>query len=249
MKVAHFSDVHLGRRQYYRATSAGINQREADGALAFRRTVDAIVEAKPDLIVCAGDLFDSVLPGNLARLEALKQFKRLGAAAPTLICAGNHETPKSTSAGSPLLELGEASGVVVAHQDQMRWEGEGVGVCLMPHAAVLRGEVPIRGSQPIEILVIHGAVPGLHTPADIIDGIGAPFDPSAAGTWSYVALGDYHVCRQVAPNGWYSGSLEFVSSNPWGELKEQPVKDGCISKSCRAKPQGWDSGRCRPAGM
>ena len=40
MKVIHFADIHLGYRQYQRQTPAGINQREADIAIAFRKTID-----------------------------------------------------------------------------------------------------------------------------------------------------------------------------------------------------------------
>jgi DNA repair exonuclease SbcCD nuclease subunit len=39
--------------------------------------------------------------------------------------------------------------------------------------------------------------------------------------WDYVALGHYHVHRQVAERAWYAGSLDYVSSNAWGEMAEQ----------------------------
>ncbi|MGH7579165.1 MAG: hypothetical protein ACREM9_03270, partial [Gemmatimonadales bacterium] len=39
--------------------------------------------------------------------------------------------------------------------------------------------------------------------------------------WSYVALGHYHVQHQVEPNTWYSGSLEYVGNNIWGELTDE----------------------------
>ena len=39
--------------------------------------------------------------------------------------------------------------------------------------------------------------------------------------WSYVALGHYHVHRQVAPNAFYSGSIDYTSSNAWGERAEE----------------------------
>jgi hypothetical protein len=42
-----------------------------------------------------------------------------------------------------------------------------------------------------------------------------------AHRWSYVALGHYHVYRQVAPTAYYSGSLDYTSANPWGELVEE----------------------------
>ncbi|HXC24335.1 MAG TPA: hypothetical protein VNU46_00360, partial [Gemmatimonadaceae bacterium] len=42
-----------------------------------------------------------------------------------------------------------------------------------------------------------------------------------AERWDYVALGHYHVYREVAPNSYYSGSLDYTSTNPWGELREE----------------------------
>jgi DNA repair exonuclease SbcCD nuclease subunit len=36
-----------------------------------------------------------------------------------------------------------------------------------------------------------------------------------------VALGHYHVHREIAPNAFYAGSLEYTSANPWGELLEE----------------------------
>jgi hypothetical protein len=38
-----------------------------------------------------------------------------------------------------------------------------------------------------------------------------------------VALGHYHVHREIAPNAFYSGSIDYTSANPWGELMEQRV--------------------------
>lgn len=225
-RIAHLSDLHLGRRQYYRTTPHGVNQREADTSLAFRRAVDGVVAATPDLILIPGDVFHSRVPSNLARLEATRQIKRLVAVAPVLLLPGNHDTARSVETGSPIPVLGEIPGVIVAEQDQGRavFDRLGVGVCLMPHAVVLKGEKPAIGDQPIELLLIHGATPGLRGPAGVIDGMAAPFDPAAGTGFAYVALGDYHVCRQVAANAWYSGSLEYVSSDPWSEMKERNAK-------------------------
>ena len=99
MKIAHIADPHLGIRQYHRQTPAGINQREADVAQAFRLTVDAVIEARPDAVVVAGDLFHSVRPTNAAIVFAFRQFQRLHEAlpgAPVILIAGNHDTPQST---------------------------------------------------------------------------------------------------------------------------------------------------------
>src|SRR5256884_9324740 len=42
-----------------------------------------------------------------------------------------------------------------------------------------------------------------------------------AQRWDYVALGPYPVYRPVAENAFYSGSLDYTSTNPWGELIEE----------------------------
>jgi exonuclease SbcD len=42
-----------------------------------------------------------------------------------------------------------------------------------------------------------------------------------AEKWDYVALGHYHVYRSIAPNAFYSGSVDYTSTNPWGELAEE----------------------------
>src|SRR4030095_9314689 len=39
-----------------------------------------------------------------------------------------------------------------------------------------------------------------------------------AERWSYVALGHYHVYRQLAPNMYYAGSMEYTSVSMWSEL-------------------------------
>ena len=82
MKLAHLADLHLGFRQYYRQTTSGINQREADVAQSFTRAIDGVLEAEPDVVVFAGDLFHSVRPTNAAILHAFNQLQRLRAGLP-----------------------------------------------------------------------------------------------------------------------------------------------------------------------
>ena len=102
MKLVHFSDIHLGYRQYQRQTPTGINQREADIALAFRKTIDWTIELQPDLVLIGGDVFHNVRPTNPAILHAYKQFSRLVEMLPDAIVvmvAGNHDLPRTTETG------------------------------------------------------------------------------------------------------------------------------------------------------
>jgi DNA repair protein SbcD/Mre11 len=252
VKVAHLADPHLGARQYHRQTSAGINQREADVARAFRLAVDGVIAAAPDLVVVAGDLFHSVRPTNAAIVFAFRQMQRLREAlpgAPIVLVAGNHDTPRSVETGS-ILRLFEELGVDVAADQARRlvYPKLDVAVLAVPHQALVSERPPLRpeGSEGRQLLVLHGEIEGVF-----------PFDRSsveyggaviglnelAPTEWSYVALGHYHVRHQVAPRAWYAGALEYVSPNLWGELADE-ARHGHRSK-------GWllvdmDAGTVEP---
>lgn len=231
MKLAHLADLHLGFRQYHRQTPNGLNQREADVAAATRRAVDQVIQARPDVVVVAGDLFHSVRPTNPAILFAFQQLHRLRQAlpdAPIIVIAGNHDTPRSVETGSILTLFDSLDADVVTDQARrLAYPRLGLSVLAVPHNALLAAERPAldpAGDEPYQVLTLHGEVEGIF-PADRsgLEYGGAVVTRAdvARGEWSYVALGHYHVQREVAPRVWYSGSLDYVSPNPWGELAEE----------------------------
>ncbi|HET9603164.1 MAG TPA: DNA repair exonuclease [Gemmatimonadales bacterium] len=231
VRIAHLADPHLGIRQYHRQTAAGINQREHDVANAFRAAVDGVITEQPELVIVAGDLFHSVRPGNASIIFAFRQFQRLLSAlpeTPVVLIAGNHDTPRSAETGS-IFGLFEDMGVRVAATDARRFEFPELDLSLLavPHQALVGGERPAlrpEGSARRQVLVLHGDIEGVipATPG-VQEYGGAVVTPAELGAdqWSYVALGHYHVQREVAPRSWYAGSLDYVSSNPWGELREE----------------------------
>lgn len=231
MKIAHLADLHLGFRQHHRQTPAGINQREADIAGAFRRAVDGVIIAHPDAIILAGDLFHAVRPTNHSIVFAFQQLQRLREAlprAPIILIAGNHDTPRSSETGS-ILRLYEELGVDVAAVEARRlvYPDLELSVMAVPHGALFESEKPVlrpEGGQRHQVLVLHGEVEGLF-PVDrsSVEYGGALLDATALRRepWSYVALGHYHVQYEVSPRIWYSGALDYVSSNPWGELHDE----------------------------
>ncbi len=77
MKILHMADTHLGYSAYRKVTKEGMNQREIDIYNSFKQIIDYAVKSKPDLILHAGDLFDSVRPTNRAITIALEQIIRL----------------------------------------------------------------------------------------------------------------------------------------------------------------------------
>ena len=243
MKLAHLADLHLGFRQYYRQTSNGINQREADVGLAFQRVIDDIVEAGPDIIVIAGDLFHSVRPTNPAILHAFNQFRRLRetlSQTPIVIVAGDHDTPRSIETGTILKLFEVLDNVFVISQEarELVFERLDLSVVGVPYAALLGGRTQIpmpESTASRKVLVTHGEVAGVLPPERSGADRGAVvMEPSAlhAERWTYVALGHYHVAHSVARNAWYSGALDYVSRNPWGELRDE-AREG------RKGKKGW----------
>lgn len=233
MRLAHLADLHLGFRQYYRQTPEGINQREADIAYAFRAAVDGILEARPDAIVIAGDVFHAVRPTNRSIVWAYRELQRLRIGLPEaeiVAIAGNHDTPRSSDIGS-ILRLYEELGVHVATDEPKRFPfpGLGLSVTAIPHAA-LQGD-PIQkhpeGPEPFQVILMHGEVEGL-LPGDRslmeYGGLPIPIEELRRENWAYCALGHYHVQHEVFPRCWYPGSLEYTSTNIWGELVEEALK-------------------------
>lgn len=231
MKIAHLADLHLGFRQYYRQTPNGINQREADVANAFRIAVDDVIAARPDAILLAGDIFHAVRPTNHSIVFAFRQFQRLRDAlpdAPIVAIAGNHDTPRSSETGS-ILRLYEELGIHLASDEPRRlsFPALDLSVFAVPHAALMAPErIPFvpEGPERYQVLMLHGELEGgipLEHPAMEYGGALIHPDSFKRENWTYVALGHYHVQHQVGPRAWYSGSLEYVTRNLWGELADE----------------------------
>lgn len=221
MKFAHLADLHLGFRQFDRANKAGANQREADVAEALKRAVDGVLAAGVDAVLLAGDLFHQVRPPNSAILQMFAQLQRLRAAGlPLLAIAGDHDTPR-TAETTPILGLYRALDMQVALQRVERFSLEGVTVTAVPVVAARQVATlePVPGVR--NVLLAHGEARGFEG--------GNAIDATAFARWDYVALGHYHVATKVRANAWYAGSLDYASSNPWGELGEE-AKHGLPGK-------------------
>lgn len=229
MLLAHLADSHLGYRQYYRQTSAGQNQREADVAHAFRGVVDDLLGCRPDAIIMAGDLFHTVRPPNAAIVFAFRELQRLRAGlpdAPIILIAGNHDTPRSAETGSILRLFAELGLDVVADQPRrLVYPHLDLSVLGVPHQSLMdpvRPALEPQGSEARQVLALHGEIAGTF-PSDAVEYGGAVLEAGElhAAEWSYVALGHYHVMHQVADRVWYSGALDYVSTNPWGERRDE----------------------------
>lgn len=190
-----------------------------------------MLEQKPDCIVIAGDVFNAVRPTNAAILFLFLQLQRIRTTLPdtsVIIVAGNHDTPRSVETGS-ILRLYETLGVHIVLDVPRRIPipGHDAAVLAVPHQAIAQVERPALRPEPgvaHNILVVHAEVDGIFAFEKGAVEYGSGVVTRAelgASHWDYVALGAYHVARELESNMWYSGSLDYVSHNPWGELVDE----------------------------
>jgi DNA repair exonuclease SbcCD nuclease subunit len=224
MKIVHLSDLHLGFRQYQRTTAAGINQREADVASAFRKAIDRIIDIAPDVILIGGDVFHSVRPTNPALLQAFIQFSRLVQMLPDtaiVMVAGNHDIPRTSETGC-ILRLFKEIGISVVDDGEknIAVPEHDLNVLVVPYNIRPWPELKPSPGARYNVLLMHDVVQGVINKYVFGDRMldELPVKQLAASSWDYVALGHYHVYHQVAPNAYYSGSIEYTGSNVWGEV-------------------------------
>lgn len=85
-RLLHTSDWHLGRTLYR-------HSRDEDFDAVLAEIVSIAHESRPDLIMHSGDLFDSSRPSPRELMRAMRVLDQLAEVAPTVVLAGNHDSP------------------------------------------------------------------------------------------------------------------------------------------------------------
>ncbi len=232
MKIFHVSDTHLGYQNYRKVSpETGLNQREQDIYSSFEEFVNIAIKEKPDLIVHAGDLFDSVRPSNRAIAFALSELLRLSdAGMPVIIISGNHETPRLKETGSIFRVFEHIPGIYPVYKEDLEIipfniDGEDIVVHALPH---IGSEDHFRSEfeklkprkKEINIAVLHGSLVGLDL--GYLTGEFNEIRISSrilASGYDYIALGHFHDHTVVEKNCAYSGSTERFSFSEAGTPK------------------------------
>jgi DNA repair exonuclease SbcCD nuclease subunit len=194
----------------------------------MRRVIDKVIELKPDLVLIAGDVFHTVRPTNPAILHGFLQFSRLRQNLPDariVMVAGNHDTPRSAETGS-ILKLFSQLGIDVVERES-RWipiPEHDLTVLAVPDTPRDKPRFERDSTVKYNILMYHGEIEG------VLPNWGRELDRSpmtisleelGPQKWDYVALGHYHVYRKLDDHSFYPGSVDYTSTNPWGELAEE----------------------------
>ncbi len=222
--VLHVSDTHLGYRQY------GLYEREADIYRVFSEVIEYAIKEHVDVVVHAGDFFDTVRPPPQAILTAIEGLSRLKEhGIPFVAIMGDHDTPKRRLA--PPLVILERIGLVrlVAVRGERSLKlrtrsGEllvaGVRNYRRIDAPALRAELAAlsrrSGGEP-SVFLFHQCVKGV-CPQYEVDPIHLPQG------YSYYAGGHVHVYREMRVHGnllVYPGSIDYMRVD---EVKEGEPK-------------------------
>ena len=231
MKLIHIADTHLGLAAFNRLDESGMNLREKQVYDNFLKAIDVIIEEKPDVLVHAGDLFDTVKPKTRAYTTVLEALERLHAAGiPLVIITGNHSMIKTRYTSSPYEVLTyHPSQIAAAYR--FRYERVEIGDTifhLIPN--MLRVEDYRTAFDAVELSSSHNNVLVTHGLATAIKDkrLATVAEHELDGTilserFDYIALGHYHRQCQITDNAWYSGSTEYLT---YGEIKD--TKGGLV---------------------
>lgn len=238
LRIAHFSDTHLGYRNWSHSRSDGTNCREFDVFQSFKAVLDQIIEADPHLVIHAGDFFDKARPSNrtvVSAYHALRWFQSVRGGRPFVLIAGNHDSPRLAESGNILELFATIPGMHVFWKGSTEsllldsgcehWKDlPATHICAIPHAALVRQSLAENPPMPltsaaINILVLHGLANAVRASVKVT----SEFDENLLGAsrWDYVALGDYHSYQRLDKNMYYPGSTDFTSSNFWDEKAEK----------------------------
>lgn len=109
VRLLHFSDLHLGAESYGRFDpETGLSSRLGDFLDALDRLIDFALQNDIHAVLFAGDVYKSCDPSPTHQREFAQRIGKLGRAGiPTVLLAGNHDTP-STRGRANSIEIFEA---------------------------------------------------------------------------------------------------------------------------------------------
>lgn len=193
MTLIHAADLHLrdtaGERDY--------------GLAVLDEILDLVRREEADLLLFAGDLFDSYDDAEALRSVVAERIAGLPQASEALLLPGNHELLRAGSRGFDRLQFGELS--VASVEPFSRRVHQDVELILIPHqqeyADYLDWEIPPRRAG-YRIVAAHATVAGLYYDDSGEEG-GGSLDPDLLARFAgdYIALGHIHAGQELRVSG------------------------------------------------
>lgn len=215
LRVLHASDIHLGE-------DGQTNARELDGRAewALKALVDLSIQARTNLLIIAGDLFDNNRVDATIVDFALRELAR--APAPVVILPGNHDCLISDSVYRRTCFSNPTPNICVLTApggDTLSFPELDVAVWGKPINSYGGDQRPMMGIPPPgkerwQIAVAHGYYVG--TASDEVWSLQISEEEVVRSCRDYVALGHWGTFRCVCDGpvkAYYSGSASSLTSS------------------------------------
>jgi DNA repair exonuclease SbcCD nuclease subunit len=216
LRIIHTADAHLGAK-FLSLGPKGAEQRELLVS-AFDAALDLAVSERADLVLLAGDLFDSIpAPGSLVDRVAARIEELTGGGIQVVISPGTHDPygPTSPYALPPFRDI---DGLFVFTREEMeRYEPPGLDCAVFGNANTrpFANRHPLAGfkaesDRRWNVGILHASfeIPDVSADSYVV----TPAEIAASGL-DYLALGHIHSmsCRSSGKvTAYYSGSPEMV---------------------------------------
>lgn len=224
-RLLHTADWQIGRHSLLTTALAGRARggrfAEDDAALlaearftAIERIAALATAEKVDAVLVAGDVFDAqtVSDKTLRRtFQAMAGYK-----GPWILIPGNHDAALAESVWTRAQRLAAipANVQLLLQPEPVLFEAEGFAILPAPltqrqtyHDLTDWFDHAQTPAHLLRIGLAHGSVEGqLPESADSPNPIAV--DRAQTGRLDYLALGDWHGCKQIDPRTWYSGTPE-----------------------------------------
>lgn len=219
MRILHTSDWHLGKRLFKLDRSQEHEQ-------FLNWLIGTLVEEKIDLLLIAGDIFDTPTPPHQA-LEVFYNFLHrvsVETKTETMIIAGNHDSGLLLEAPSKILAPHRVKvwGKLSENPEDHWLKIGNIDLCAIPffrsYELLPQGEGDALAALK-KYLIKDKTVPQvlmLHHLAGVFEAAGSEQVISLSGvdsipsdvlkTFDYVALGHIHKPQKIGPQSYYSGS-------------------------------------------
>jgi DNA repair exonuclease SbcCD nuclease subunit len=217
VKFLHFSDTHLGARQYM------MELREEDFYESFREAVDIGLAEDVDFFVHSGDLFHYADPSNRALTEFKNAALRIRESGKKMyVVLGDHDRPKRVD--FPAADIFDHLNIILLGRDGCESttyskSGEDVTICGISNMKGFRkAQLPeeyrradsIARNSDSSILISHQAIEG-YLPSEECEALKSDVPVN----FSYLAFGHIHdsdLIRNGRSVFAYAGSTEMTST-------------------------------------
>jgi exonuclease SbcD len=217
LKILHTADIHLGAK-FSGLGNKGVTQRDQLRA-TFKNVITTAIDKRVNIVLIAGDLFDTNQQPQRNIDLVIEQFNLLGSNnIPVCLIPGTHDSLDSSSIYRKVDFEGKCSNLkIFADKDVSYKEYPDLSLTVYgkPNLSNRSYTSPLEGLKPLtsskfHIAMAHGS---LHIPEKIAeDDHVFKLEEIKASGMDYLALGHWHRVYRCSekPPAWYSGPPEWI---------------------------------------